>query len=67
MKLKSKYFSGDLSGTFSIVARCPETLALGVGVSSASIAVGSAVPHVEPNVGAIAVQGYTNFFTELTG
>lgn len=67
MRLKSKCFSGDLGSTFSIVARCPETLALGISVSSASIAVGSAVPHVETNVGALAVQGYTNFFHGVEG
>ncbi len=50
-----------------MIARCSESLALGVSVSSASIAVGSAVPHVEPNVGAIAVQGYTNFFHGVNG
>ncbi|MFP3985214.1 MAG: DUF1028 domain-containing protein, partial [Candidatus Bathyarchaeia archaeon] len=31
--------------TFSIVARCPKTLALGIGVSTAAPAVGSRVPH----------------------
>ncbi|MCX8171104.1 MAG: DUF1028 domain-containing protein [Candidatus Bathyarchaeota archaeon] len=65
--MRSKYFLGDSNSTFSIVARCPETLALGVSVSSASIAVGSAVPHVEPNVGALAVQGYTNFSQGVNG
>ena len=46
--------------TFSIVARDPETLALGVAVSTAIPAVGSAVPHVEADVGAIATQANTN-------
>ena len=64
MKFMLKYISNS---TFSIVARCPETLALGVAVSSASLAVGSAVPHIEPNVGAIAVQGLTNFFHGING
>ena len=50
-----------------MVARCPKTLALGVCVSSASLAVGSAVPHVESNVGALAVQGYTNFSHGVNG
>ena len=59
--------SRKVFGTFSMVARCPETLALGICVSSASLAVGSVVPHVEPNVGAIAVQGYTNFFHGVNG
>lgn len=47
-------------GTFSMVARCPKTMALGVCVSSASLAVGSRVPHAEAGVGAIATQAYTN-------
>jgi uncharacterized Ntn-hydrolase superfamily protein len=46
--------------TFSIVARCPKTLALGVAVSTAIPAVGSVVPHVKVNVGAIATQAQTN-------
>ncbi len=46
--------------TFSIIARCPKTLALGVAVSTAVPAVGSVVPHVKVNVGAIATQAQTN-------
>ena len=46
--------------TFSIVARCPKTLALGVAVSTAVPAVGSVVPHVKVNIGAIATQAQTN-------
>jgi uncharacterized Ntn-hydrolase superfamily protein len=46
--------------TFSIVARCPKTLALGVAVSTAVPAVGSVVPHVKVNVGAIATQAQTS-------
>ncbi len=46
--------------TFSIVARCPRTLALGVAVTTAVPAVGSVVPHVKANVGAIATQAQTN-------
>ena len=46
--------------TFSIVARCSKTLALGVAVSTAVPAVGSVVPHVKVNVGAIATQAQTN-------
>ncbi len=47
-------------GTFSMVARCPHTGALGVCVSTAIPAVGSVVPHAEAGVGAIATQGLTN-------
>ena len=46
--------------TFSIVARCPKTLALGIAVASASIAVGNRVPHIKAGVGAIATQAKTN-------
>ena len=53
--------------TFSIVARCPTTLALGVCVSTAVPAVGSVVPHVEAKVGAIATQGQTNIFYGING
>jgi len=46
--------------TFSIVAHCPKTLALGVAVSTAVPAVGSVVPHVKVNIGAIATQAQTD-------
>jgi len=42
--------------TFSMVARCPKTLSLGVCVATAVPAVGSVVPHAEAGVGAIATQ-----------
>jgi uncharacterized Ntn-hydrolase superfamily protein len=67
IKLRPKYFCGDEASTFSMVARCPKTLALGVCVSSASLAVGSVVPHIEPNVCVLAVQGYTNYFHGVIG
>jgi len=53
--------------TFSIVARCPKTLALGVCVSTAAPAVGSVVPHVEAKVGAIATQAQTNILYGING
>jgi len=46
--------------TFSIVARDPQTKALGVAVSTAVPAVGSVVPHVEAGIGAVATQAHTN-------
>lgn len=46
--------------TFSIVARCPKTRALGVAVSTAVPAVGSVVPHVKVSIGAIATQAQTS-------
>ncbi|MCW4027552.1 MAG: DUF1028 domain-containing protein [Candidatus Bathyarchaeota archaeon] len=51
--------SRGITGTFSVVARCSRTSSLGVCVSTAVPAVGSVVPHVEPQVGAVATQGYT--------
>ena len=56
-----------ISSTFSMVARCPRTLALGVCVSTAAPAVGSRVPHVEANVGAIATQARTNVLYGIEG
>ncbi|KPV65489.1 MAG: hypothetical protein AOA65_0093 [Candidatus Bathyarchaeota archaeon BA1] len=53
--------------TFSIVARCPKTLELGVCVSTAVPAVGSMVPHAEAGVGAIATQAKTNILYGIRG
>jgi len=53
--------------TFSMVARCPKTHALGVCVSTASPAVGSRVPHLEAGVGAIATQANTNIQYGIQG
>jgi uncharacterized Ntn-hydrolase superfamily protein len=43
-------------GTYSIVARDPDTLELGVAVQSHWFSVGSAVPFAQPGVGVVAVQ-----------
>jgi uncharacterized Ntn-hydrolase superfamily protein len=53
--------------TFSIVARNPKPLALGVAVATAAPAVGSEVPHAEAEVGAIATQANTNIFYGVNG
>lgn len=50
-----------------MVARCPETLALGVCVSTVAPAVRSRVPHVEVGVGAIATQANTNILYGING
>ncbi|WP_108125279.1 DUF1028 domain-containing protein [Saccharospirillum mangrovi] len=48
--------------TYSIVARDPNTGALGVATATGSVAVGGFVPHVRYPVGAIATQGaFTNW------
>jgi len=49
------------------VARCPETFALGVCVSTAIAAIGSRVPHVQAGVGAIATQANTNILYGING
>jgi uncharacterized Ntn-hydrolase superfamily protein len=46
--------------TFSIVARDPETEAVGVAVHSKFISVGSVVPFAAADAGAIATQSYAN-------
>ncbi|MGH7290907.1 MAG: DUF1028 domain-containing protein, partial [Myxococcota bacterium] len=43
-------------GTYSIVARDPETLELGVAVQSHWFSVGAVVPFAQAGVGAVAVQ-----------
>ncbi|MEV8098735.1 DUF1028 domain-containing protein [Kitasatospora sp. NPDC085879] len=44
--------------TYSIVARDPESGALGVAVQSAVLAVGTQVPWARPGIGAVATQGF---------
>jgi uncharacterized Ntn-hydrolase superfamily protein len=46
--------------TFSIVARDPETDAVGVAVQSKFVGVGAVVPFVAADAGAIATQSYAN-------
>ncbi|WP_276274872.1 DUF1028 domain-containing protein [Haladaptatus sp. QDMS2] len=46
--------------TFSIVARDPDTNAVGVAVHSKFISVGSVVPFVSADAGAIATQSFAN-------
>jgi len=53
--------------TFSMVARCPESFALGVCISTAIAAIGSRVPYVEAGVGAIATQANTNILYGING
>lgn len=42
--------------TYSIVARCPETGMLGIGIASHVLAVGRVAPYIEPGVGVVATQ-----------
>jgi uncharacterized Ntn-hydrolase superfamily protein len=50
------------AGTFSIVALDPETDEWGVAVASKVLDVGYIVPWVEPGIGAVATQAYTNVY-----
>jgi uncharacterized Ntn-hydrolase superfamily protein len=43
--------------TYSVVARCPDTGQLGIGVASHVLSVGRVAPFVAPEVGAVATQG----------
>ena len=53
--------------TFTMVARCPRTGALGIVTCTTGRAVGSAVPHAEEGVGAVATQATTNVFHGRNG
>ena len=46
--------------TFSIVARCSRTGALGVAVTTAVPAVGAICPYVVPGLGAASTQAWVN-------
>ena len=53
--------------TFSIVARCPRTGALGVATSSKALSAGGGVPHCRARVGAIASQAFSNPYLGIDG
>ena len=47
-------------GTFSILAKSPESGLLGVAVASGPTSVGHRVPHAKPSVGVVVTQALTN-------
>ena len=53
--------------TFSLIARDPNSGAIGLAVSTASAAVGKRVPHYRHGVGLVATQGKTNVFYGTMG
>ncbi len=53
--------------TFSIVARCPRTGALGVATSSKALAAGGGVPYCRASTGAIASQSFSNPYLGIDG
>ena len=53
-----KLYLGIETNTFTILARCPRTSALGVAIATYSLAVGGTCPAVESQVGVMASQAY---------
>src|SRR3712207_6156902 len=53
--------------TWSIIARDPDTGAIGLAVASRFFAVGARVPHVASGVGAVATQALLNPFFGIRG
>jgi uncharacterized Ntn-hydrolase superfamily protein len=60
-------FPGGLSVTFSITARCPETGAFGVAVSTKLMCVGALCPFVAAGTGAISTQSFVNPYIGIDG
>lgn len=54
------FVRGELQHTFTAIGRCPRTGRLGIAVATKEMAVGSRVPFVMPNIGAVATQAYTD-------
>lgn len=46
--------------TFTILGRCPATGALGIGIATYSMAVGSYCPSIEPGVGTMSSQAFAD-------
>ena len=46
--------------TYTLLARCPKTGALGVSIATYSLAVGSKCPAIASKVGAITTQAFVN-------
>lgn len=53
-----KLYLGLETNTFTILAQCPRTSALGVAIATYSLAVGGTCPAVESQVGVMASQAY---------
>jgi uncharacterized Ntn-hydrolase superfamily protein len=60
--LISVIIASSQAGTFSIVAHDPETDEWGIAVASKVLDVGYIVPWIEPGIGAVATQAYTNVY-----
>jgi uncharacterized Ntn-hydrolase superfamily protein len=51
---------GEHHHTFTAVGRCSRTGRLGISVTTAEMGVGGRVPFIQPNVGAVGTQAYTD-------
>ncbi len=58
---------GGTGVTFSIAARCPETGAFGVAVSTKLMCVGALCPFVRAGAGAVATQSFVNPYLGIEG
>ncbi|MBM3226159.1 MAG: DUF1028 domain-containing protein, partial [Candidatus Tectomicrobia bacterium] len=54
------FVRGTETHTFTALGRCPHTGRLGVATTTSEMGVGSRVPYVQPHVGAVATQAYTD-------
>jgi uncharacterized Ntn-hydrolase superfamily protein len=59
-QLISRPFEGNRAMTFTLIGRCPRSGALGIGITSYSLAVSSKCPAVATHVGAITSQAFVN-------
>ena len=53
--------------TYTVIGRCPRTGRLGIGVTTLEMAVGSRVPYIRANTGAVATQASTDPRLGVTG
>ncbi|MEZ5935750.1 MAG: DUF1028 domain-containing protein [Alphaproteobacteria bacterium] len=53
--------------TYTVVARCPDTRALGICLATSPFGVASRCPHVRSNVAAISSQSHSNWRLALMG
>lgn len=54
------FILGTETHTFTAMGRCPRSGRLGIAVTTGELAVGSRVPYVKPNIGAVATQASTD-------
>ena len=55
-----QFILGTETHTFTAIGRCPRTGRMGISVTTGEVGVGSRVPSVKPNIGAVATQASTD-------